>query len=563
MVSKKYSYLIFIFFYSAFTSIQAQSLTLRIIGMDSIETKVVDSLRYSRKHPDFNTINNEVDKQLKLLYKLGYIEAYLKEINQSSDSTFLAQINLKNKFSKVRLYNIHLVNLQLLRPLIINKSDDYFEVAISNLETVLQLVNQDITASGQPFAVVQLQNLIPLDNNIITAYLDIEQNAKRTLDSIIIKGYEKFPKSFLKHQLKLNKNSVFNLERIKKQTANLQNINFANQIKEPEVLFTKDSTILYVYIEKSKVNNFDGFLGFGTNEDTNKIEFDGYLNLNLINNLNYGETLKLLYKSDENEQRTFDVVVRMPYLFKSPIGITGNLNIFRRDSTFLSTTQTLKLDYQIDVKNRFSAGISSLRSDNLLSNTSLFFEDFKSNFYIAEYQHTAPQFYDFLFPVNFYVDISAGIGKRTVSNSDLNQSFLRLNTFKIFNLNERNSIYVRLDGATLISDNYFENELFRFGGINSIRGFEENSLLANLYSVLNTEYRYRLSNALYVHTVLDAAYSENNISNSKDKLFGFGFGFGLLTNAGLFKFNYSSAKTENQQFRLSDSKIHISLTSQF
>ncbi|WP_334113703.1 POTRA domain-containing protein [Paucihalobacter sp.] len=536
---------------------------MRIIGMDSIETKVVDSLRYSRKHPDFNTINNEVDKQLKLLYKLGYIEAYLKEINQSSDSTFLAQINLKNKFSKVRLYNIHLVNLQLLRPLIINKSDDYFEVAISNLETVLQLVNQDITASGQPFAVVQLQNLIPLDNNIITAYLDIEQNAKRTLDSIIIKGYEKFPKSFLKHQLKLNKNSVFNLERIKKQTANLQNINFANQIKEPEVLFTKDSTILYVYIEKSKVNNFDGFLGFGTNEDTNKIEFDGYLNLNLINNLNYGETLKLLYKSDENEQRTFDVVVRMPYLFKSPIGITGNLNIFRRDSTFLSTTQTLKLDYQIDVKNRFSAGISSLRSDNLLSNTSLFFEDFKSNFYIAEYQHTAPQFYDFLFPVNFYVDISAGIGKRTVSNSDLNQSFLRLNTFKIFNLNERNSIYVRLDGATLISDNYFENELFRFGGINSIRGFEENSLLANLYSVLNTEYRYRLSNALYVHTVLDAAYSENNISNSKDKLFGFGFGFGLLTNAGLFKFNYSSAKTENQQFRLSDSKIHISLTSQF
>lgn len=531
--------------------------------MDSLETKVVDSLRYSRKHLDFNAINNEVNKQLKLLYKLGYIEANLKEIKQSSDSTFLAQLSLNNKFSKVRIYNIHLVNIQLLRPLIINKNDDYFEVAISNLETVMQLVNQDITASGQPFAVVQLQNLIPLDNNIITGYLDIEQNAKRTLDSIVIKGYEKFPKSFLKHQLKLTKNSVFNLERIKKQTANLQNINFANQIKEPEVLFTKDSTILYVYIEKSKVNNFDGFLGFGTNEDTNKIEFDGYLNLNLINNLNYGETLKLLYKSDENEQRTFDIEVRMPYLFKSPIGITGNLNIFRRDSTFLSTMQTLKLDYQIDVKNRFSAGISSVKSDNLLSNTSLIFEDFRSNFYIAEYQHIAPQFYDILFPVNFYVDFSAGIGKRTIANSDLNQSFLRLNTFKIFNLNERNSIYVRLDGATLISDNYFENELFRFGGINSIRGFEENSLLANLYGVLNTEYRYRLTNSLYVHTVLDAAYSENNISTTKDKLFGFGFGFGLLTNAGLFKFNYSSAKTENQQFRLSDSKIHISLTSQF
>jgi hypothetical protein len=66
-----------------------------------------------------------------------------------------------------------------------------------------------------------------------------------------------------------------------------------------------------------------------------------------------------------------------------------------------------------------------------------------------------------------------------------------------------------------------------------------------------------------VHSVLDAAYSENNLTEINSKLFGFGFGFGLLTNAGLFRFNYSSAKTENQPFRLSDSKVHISLTTQF
>jgi len=49
----------------------------------------------------------------------------------------------------------------------------------------------------------------------------------------------------------------------------------------------------------------------------------------------------------------------------------------------------------------------------------------------------------------------------------------------------------------------------------------------------------------------------------KSKLFGFGFGFGLLTNAGLFRLNYTSGKTEGQQFRLSDSKVHISLTARF
>jgi hypothetical protein len=50
---------------------------------------------------------------------------------------------------------------------------------------------------------------------------------------------------------------------------------------------------------------------------------------------------------------------------------------------------------------------------------------------------------------------------------------------------------------------------------------------------------------------------------TKQKLFGFGFGFGLLTNVGLFKFNYSGGKIENQMFKLSDSKIQISLSTTF
>ena len=66
-----------------------------------------------------------------------------------------------------------------------------------------------------------------------------------------------------------------------------------------------------------------------------------------------------------------------------------------------------------------------------------------------------------------------------------------------------------------------------------------------------------------MHSVLDAAYFENSLTDAKEKLFGFGFGFGLLTNSGLFRLNYSSGKTENRQFRLSDSKVHISLTATF
>ena len=105
--------------------------------------------------------------------------------------------------------------------------------------------------------------------------------------------------------------------------------------------------------------------------------------------------------------------------------------------------------------------------------------------------------------------------------------------------------------------------MLRFGGINSIRGFEENSLFSSLFGLINTEYRYQLNHSIYVHSIIDAAYFENKILNAKEKLFGYGFGFGILTQAGLFRFNYANGKSENQKFKLSNSKIHLSLVANF
>jgi outer membrane protein assembly factor BamA len=544
-------------------SSQAQTLQLKIKATDSSKIKTIDSIGYKKWHQDFNSTNQEVISFMKKLERSGYIESKLQSFLKINDSVFRAEITLNNQYRTVRIFKDPSINYKFLKSETKNNTSDFFDIEIQYLENVLEGINKEISSKGDPFTVVQLVNLEKFNDEIIKANLKIEENAKRTIDSIIIKGYDKFPIGFLKHQIKLTNNMSFNLDNIISRTANFENINFVNQVREPEVLFTQDSTLLYLYLEKEQVNTFDGFLGFGTNEDTNKIQFDGYLNLNLINNLNYGESLRLYYKSDENEQRTFDVNINMPFLFKTPIGITANLNIFRRDSTFQNAEQSFKVDYQVNLKNRMSLGISGLNSTNLAGATNLFIQDFKSTFYLAQFNHLSPQFYDLLFPINFYFDLSTGFGNRTSGNTSINQTLIKINTFKIFNLNNRNSIFIRLDGASLFSDNYFENELFRFGGINSIRGFEENTLLANLYGVINTEYRYKLSSNLFVHTVFDAAYSENNITEINNKLFGFGFGFGLLTNAGLFRFNYSSAKTENQPFRLSDSKVHISLTTQF
>jgi hypothetical protein len=319
-----------------------------------------------------------------------------------------------------------------------------------------------------------------------------------------------------------------------------------------------------MYIEKSKSNTFDGFLGFGTNEQTNKIDFNGYLNLNLTNNLNYGESFSLLYKSTQNQQKKFEANLSLPYLFNTPVGVDFQLHIFKQDSTFTTVNQVAKIHYQINANHKVFTGIKTTQSNNLLNETQTAnIADYNSNFVTFGYQFIKPQRYNLLFPINTNIYFETGFGKRKIQDQSQKQTLLDFDAFKIINLNKKNSVYIRLNGANLISDTYFENELSRFGGINSIRGFEENSLLATSYGLINSEYRLQITNTIYIHSIIDVAYLENKVTNTNEKLFGYGFGFGILSKAGLFKLNYANGKSNNQTFKFSNSKIHLSLIANF
>ncbi|MEH6536452.1 MAG: hypothetical protein V7719_08680 [Psychroserpens sp.] len=545
------------------TEMFAQNLYLTSVGSSEKETKTIDSLGYQNTFTNYIDLETEVNLLKKRLTTIGYIESQLLSFNKQNDTTYLAAFSLKNKYESIIIEHNGLVDISILKLSGYLNKNNQLVIPIDHVESTLQSINSEIANRGNPFSTLIVNDIKAIDSKTLSGSLSVSESKSRTIDKLVLKGYEKFPESFIKRYLKIKTGQTFSLNTVKEKTASLNDLVFANQIKDPEVLFTRDSTILYMYIEKARSNTFDGFLGFGTNEATNKIEFDGYLDLKLTNNLNYGESLKLLYKSDENDQQTFDLKLGAPYIFNSPVGIDLNLNIFKRDSSFVTVTQAAKLNYQINSKHVISAGINSVNSTDLLDMPSALITDYSSNQYFLNYTYTKRQNYDLLFPINFLFDITTGLGNRSYENIDEQQSNFYMNTFKIFNLNDKNSVYGKISANYLVSDTYLENELPRFGGINSIRGFEENSLIGNIYGVLNTEYRYKLNNSIYVHSVIDAAYFENQIANQKGKLFGFGFGFGLLTKAGLFRFNYTSGKTENQKFRLSDSKIHLSLTTTF
>lgn len=548
------------------TGLHSQNLYLTINGKDSLETKFIDSLNYSRSFKDFKTLQKEIDTTFQKIQRLGFLESSIEVTKKINDSTYASTFNLNKKYYTIYIYRKKSpFSDDIIKSISKEYTDLYFILDINKLEYTLNYLNAALSENGLPFASLQLTNFKKRGEHDLQADLVTSSNTKRSINNIVIKGYEKFPKAYIKHFLKIKRNENFNLAAIKQKASLISNLRFANQVRPPEVLFSKDSTSLYLYLEKVKSNSFDGFLGFGTNETTNKLEFDGYLNLNLVNSLNFGETFQLNYKSDESEQKTFDVKVTLPYLFGSPLGTELQLNIFKKDSSFTTVSQSANLFYQFNAQQKLFLGIDAIQSNNLLDESDFQnnIQDIKTSFYNVKYEYIKLQNFNVLFPVSFSLQTKIGFGNRTFENEKESQQFLELETFKILNLNKSNSVFLKLNSKALVSDNLFNNELLRFGGINSIRGFEENTLLASTYAVLNTEYRYQLNNNIYIHSIIDAAYLENDITSSKEKLFGFGFGFGLLTKAGLLKFNYANGKTEDQQFKLSNSKIHLSLNARF
>ena len=563
----KITFLLLIIYTLFLPDVSSQNLNLKIVGETNTETIVIDSLDYNKTHLNYSLLKSEVDSIQLKLFKKGYIHNKVIKMNKINDSTFNAFFQLKKKYNTIFIYyNKNDVAKSILNLVSEEVNDEYFVLAIHETENALSFINSKIAEQGLPFNSLRLSEIKAKGTKTLIAKLIVsEKTQKRTIDKIIVKGYEKFPKSYLKHYLKIRSSEFFNITSIKEKTDLLNDLRFANEIREPEILFTKDSTTLYLYIKKIKSNTFDGFLGFGTNEKTDKVDFNGYLNLELNNNLNYGESFNLIYKSDENEQKTFDVKLNLPYLFSSPLGTELQLSIFKRDSSFTTVNQIAKLYYQLNSKSKVFFGINAIQSNDLLSdeNSIATIKDYKTTFYNARFQHVSRQNNNRLFTTNLLFDFEAGIGTRQFDETSERQTQLLLETFKIFNLNLKNSIFLRLNGFGLFSDIYLENELHQFGGINSIRGFEENSLSASFYSLINTEYRFKLNSTIYIHTIMDASYFENKITDQKEKLYGLGFGFGIVTKAGLLRFNYANGKSENQKFKFSNSQIHLSLTSLF
>ena len=550
-----------LFSFIVFFSIQfslGQNFYLKIEGDSEQERKTIDSITYEFKHTSVASILTEQKRFESKLTNLGFFDWLQLEQKKINDSSFVFQYRLGNL---VQTNTIYIGKLTAEEKSLLQEENDSLIIITSEVENFMKSKMALLEKKGYLLANLKLVNQRRKENNLLSD-LHLKLNSKRKITDIVIVGYDKFPTGIKKAITKKAKKATFNQENLKQINEEFSKLQFVNQLKYPEILFTTDSTKIFVYLEKSKPNKFDGFIGF-SNDDKSKLTFNGYLDLQLQNILNSGEKFNLYWKNDGNSQTSFNLGTEIPYLFKSPIGIKANLRIFKQDSTFQNTITDLNLGYYFSYNTKAYLGYQKTNSVDIQNTNSFSLNDFTNTFFTSSFEHVNYATDNFIFPERTKVFAKVGLGNRTISSAKSNQFFGQLEFSHYFELNQKNSIFIKNQSYYLQSDSYIINELYRFGGINSIRGFNENSLQANVFSGIMAEYRYLVAPNLYVHSITDYGYFQDKTSDIDDKLLGLGFGFGLFTKNGLFNLIYANGSTSEQTIKLSNSIVHISFKTNF
>jgi len=541
----------------------SQKLSLEVYSNVDEENNLLSAMNYNKNFNSDRELIKEVDKIVVNLQKSGFIKARIIKIQETKSDKYLAELSIKKKYKNIYVLGLDSISLEGYENYVFIDKKNYLKIPITNTQDFFQKLNQFISVKGFPFNSAKFRNIESFDQHNLKAIIEINYEKERRVDKLVIKGYKKFPKSYLKHLSKYKIGDKFDIDDIQEKSELLNQLSFIRQTRKPEILFTNDSTIVYLYVEKEKKNSFDGFIGFSNDEIENTIQFQGYLDFELVNNFNFGEEIEFSYKSENNADRILKTDISLPYIFSSPIGLNIGLRLTKKDSTFVSNEQFINLFYKNSKNHKFSLGIRSLNSDEQLQIQNSEFEDFETLFKDFQYEHVKLNKNNPLFPVKNQAFFKISHGKRISENQKNQQFYANLAIAKIFEFGPKNSIYLNIVSEILESDTYFSNELSRFGGAKSIRGFDENSLFSNKYFLLISEYRFKLNNTIYINSIVDIGNFENKIMDNNTNIYGVGLGIGLLTKGGMFTLNYANGSEWKEKIDPKTSKIHITFRSFF
>jgi len=540
-------------------------------------------LNYNAKPGSNAEARQELSKLLGYFHEKGYLTASIDSIQEDSNAmTAWLQTGDLYKLSRISKGNAN--------PVILSQSgykEKFFSdmpFSPAEIKQLTENILQYCEDNGYPFASMKLDSVVIGPDKQISASINLEMNQKVTIDSIIIKGNSKLHRKFIRNYFNIKPGDIYDESRIIRVESKLQDLPFVTVIRPHEVVFIDDKASLILYIDKRKASQFDGIIGFAPNEQTSgKLLITGDIKLKLLSAFNRGELIDFNWRKLESKSQDLKFHFNFPFLFSTPFGFDYQLHLFKKDTSYLTLTNHLGIQVMFSGYNYVKAFYEN-QSSNLLSTYGL---EFATT--LPEYADISTSLYgvgiditnlDYLYnpQKGFRFDLTGAIGSKKIKkNINVNPGLydsiplqstlyrLQLSADLFIPLFRYNTLLLANKSGFLENKNLFDNELFRIGGLKTLRGFDEEAITASIYTIFTLEYRFLFDANSFFQLFFDGAFYECNANSGyfQDTPFGFGAGVNFETRAGIFALSYALGSRDGQPIQFKSAKIHFGITAKF
>lgn len=438
----------------------------------------------------------------------------------------------------------------------------------SEIQKLFRNVISYFENNGYPFAKVQLDSFQMAPSGL-NCQLIADPGRLISFDSVQLDDEQFINDRFITQYLGISYNEPYSQKRIDEIEKRLVRLPFLQLVKKPDVYFGLQKAKVSLPLSKRKVNTFDGIVGLIPGAENRKPELTGELNFELQNLFKSGKYFDFHWKKITTKTQQLDVNYEHPFIMGSPFYLQLSFNQLKENTTFSNRLFLLGLNYSLSTHTRLNLFYEN-KNGNRLEDLAIDNGDFSLNNYgVGLAVNTLDN--DAMPKKGYLTQVKAQVGLKSITASSTNNSSKSdqyefvADFANYFPVGKKSILYFKISGALLENQNLFLNDLFRLGGLQSIRGFNENFFFASQYALMNLEWQVYLEARSYVFMFFDQAVLKREIYSGAiaDEPSGLGVGMKIDSKGGIFSIIYGLGRSGNQGFSFDQSKIHFGYNATF
>ncbi len=447
---------------------------------------------------------------------------------------------------------------------------------------------------GYPFVSVVLDS-IQIKQQGVYGVLNLAKGKRFKVDTIRVTGTAKINLHYLENYLGIKQGDLYDQSKINLVYRKLNELQFINQVRPPQTLFTLGGSALNLNIDEKNANQANVLIGFLPNNAEKKgLLITGEAKVNLLNAFGRGEFIGVDFQKLQPVSPRLQVNAIYPYLFNTLIGLEGKFEFYQKDSAYRQVNYELGINYLFsgDRTVKLFYHNQANRLGKVDTNAIIYNHQLPENI-DADLNAVGAEFY--WNATNYRLNPQRGFELRAnaafaqrkiIRNANImaisvpdfdpgalydslsvksNQIRIKVDFSKYFRVAQRIIFKAGYNGGSIIGDNLFKNEVYQIGGFKLLRGFDEQSIYASQYHLGTMELRYLLSRNSYFFIFSDGGYVESkyNQVNTSNLPIGIGAGITFETKAGILNVSYAVGRTQEQSFQFRQSKIHFGYINYF